>query len=81
MNLFFDVVGLTGALLVLALAAFGALCLVLLFTGQYDERMRLAEQARESERQITEIGRRAQAAILNEALRRAHGRRDGAEHS
>jgi flagellar basal body-associated protein FliL len=38
------------------------------------ERQRYARQAREAERQIAEIGRRAQAAILAEALKRAQPR-------
>lgn len=41
------------------------------------ERQRLAREAREADRRITEIGRQAQTAILAEALKRAQPRSSG----
>lgn len=58
-------------LLFIGLALFGAFALLALAFGPKEtERQRIAREAREAERRITDIGRQAQAAILAEALRR-----------
>lgn len=57
-----------GMVLLTGLAVVGLLAV----TGPGEsERQRYARQAREAERQIVDIGRQAQAAILAEALKRA----------
>lgn len=56
---------------VLALAAVGVMAL---WEDRETERTRVARQARQAEQRITDIGARAQAAIIDEALRRAHVR-------
>ena len=62
-------------LLFIGLALFGALVLLALTFGPNEtERQRIAREAREAERRITDIGRQAQAAILAEALRRARAK-------
>lgn len=62
-------------LLVIGLALFGGLVLAaLVFEPRETERQRIARKAREAERRITNIGRQAQAMILDEALRRAQAR-------
>jgi uncharacterized membrane protein len=72
MTVFLYTLGFIGALIVLALAAVGVVALILaLFTNGQAHRAR--EEARRAERQIAEIGRRAQVAILREALRRVYG--------
>lgn len=57
-----------GMVLLAGLAVVGLL--VVISPGE-TERQRCAREAREAERQIAEIGRQAQAAILAEALKRA----------
>jgi len=67
---FLGIVLLVVAMLVLlGLAAVGVL---VLFLGPWDdERTRIQQETRRAERQIAEIGRRAQVAILDAALRQA----------
>jgi len=70
-----DVLNFLFWLLVIGLALFGGLVLVALMVAPREtERQRIARQAREAERKITDIGRHAQAMILDEALRRAQAR-------
>lgn len=65
-------------LVFISLALFGGLVLVALLVGPREtERQRIARETREAERQITEIGRRAQAMILAEALRRVERKHGG----
>lgn len=72
MTTFLNTIGCIGALAVLGLAVFGIYALVLEATGQADERRRIAERTRHAEQQIMDIGHQAQAAIMQEALRRTY---------
>jgi hypothetical protein len=58
------------ALFLLALVALAGVGLWLISSRPETARQRLARQSREAEAKITEIGRRAQAAIVAEALHR-----------
>jgi hypothetical protein len=71
------VVAVTELLFIVLLVLVVLVAIVGLFavTTPYEsERQRLAREAREADRRITEIGRQAQAAILAEALKRAQAK-------
>lgn len=63
-------VGIVIGLAVVGFAGIGAWGCFMAVLGGSDRRARLAQEARQAEAEITEIGRRAQEAILAEALKR-----------
>lgn len=77
MDTLLSIVGSVGAVIILGLAAVGIMGLVALFTGTTDDKQRARQQAYLAEQQIAEIGRRAQAAILAEMVRRTQQRGPG----
>jgi len=67
-----DILGALLLMLFIGFALFGGLVLVAMLSKPKEtERQRIARETREAERQVTEMGRQAQATILAEALRRA----------
>lgn len=72
-------VGIVMGLAVLGFAGIGVwVCLTALLDGN-DTRSRLAARALQADAEITEIGRRAQEAIMAEALSRLRSRHGGPE--
>jgi hypothetical protein len=67
-------VGVVIGLVVVGFAVFGAWVFVTALLDGSDTGVQLAQDARQTEAEITEIGRRAQEAILAEALSRLPSR-------
>jgi hypothetical protein len=70
-------IGIVVGLVVLGLAAVGVWGCVIALSPRESERARIARQAREAEAHIADIGRRAQEAIIAEALYRLRSRYSG----
>lgn len=75
MDALITALGVLCGLALLGLSVVGGVTIVAEWGGRGSERQRMLARARVAERQIVEIGRQAQAAILREALRHAQRRR------